>query len=167
MRSCFLAVLWAGVPRWDALLNGFWFHIMLILREVEQVGQWASVWQASVLISQLVEIRVEQGWERSRPGLWIVLQQSSDEVNGFTWSPVSEDLLPWQWSDLWEAVLFVFGVHCLDLLSGRCAQDLDDLDELVNAALSREDWLAEHELSDDAADGPDVDGCGVVRVPEN
>ena len=117
MRSCFLAVLRAGVPRWDALLNSFWFHIMLILSEVEQVGQWPSVWQSSVLISQLVEVWVEQGGEWSRPCLWIVLQQSCDEVDGFTRSPMSEYLLPRQRSNLRESVLFIFWVHCLDLLS--------------------------------------------------
>ena len=51
--------------------------------------------------------------------------------------------------DLRELVFHVVRVHGLDLLPRRSAQDLDDLDELVNAALAREERLAEHKLRHD------------------
>ena len=40
--------------------------------------------------------------------------------------------------------------------------NLDDLNELVNTALAWEDGLAEHELSDDAADRPHIDIRAIV-----
>lgn len=75
---------------------------------------------------------------------------------------MSKDLLPRQRSNLREAVLFVFWVHSLDLLARWRSKDLDNLNKLVNAALARENGLPQHELSDDAADGPDVDRCCIV-----
>lgn len=48
--------------------------------------------------------------------------------------------------DLREFVLHVVGVHGLDLLTGRCPENFDDLNELVNTALTREERLAQHEL---------------------
>ena len=80
---------------------------------------------------------------------------------------MSENFLPRQWLDLWESVLSVLGVHGEDLLAAWCAQDFDDFDELVDAALAREDGLTEHELGDDAAHGPHVDVRAVVRVAED
>lgn len=38
---------------------------------------------------------------------------------------------------------------------------------MVNAALSRENWLSEHELGDDAANGPHINGRCVVGVSED
>lgn len=58
--------------------------------------------------------------------------------------------------DLGELVFHVVGVHRLDLLSGRRAQDLDDLDELVDAALAREEGLAQHQLGHHASRRPYV-----------
>jgi len=45
--------------------------------------------------------------------------------------------------------------------------DLDDLDQLVDAGLAREQGLPEEQLRHDAADGPHVDGRRVVRRPED
>ena len=53
--------------------------------------------------------------------------------------------------DLWELVLHVVRVHRLDLLARGRAEHLDDLHELVDAALTGEERLAEHELGHDAA----------------
>lgn len=69
--------------------------------------------------------------------------------------------------DLRELVLHVVRVHRLDLLAGGCAQDLDDLDELIDAALSGEEGLAQHKLSHDAPGGPYVDVGRVVGRTEN
>ena len=78
-----------------------------------------------------------------------------------------EHLLPWQRLDLREPVLGVLGIHSENLLSAGRAQDFDDFNELVNAALTREDRLAQHQLSDDTADGPDIDVGAIVRVAED
>lgn len=69
--------------------------------------------------------------------------------------------------DLRELVLHVVGVHRLDLLAGGCAEDLDDLDELIDAALSGEEGLSEHELRHDAPGGPYVDVGRVVGRTKN
>jgi hypothetical protein len=58
--------------------------------------------------------------------------------------------------NLWELVLHVVGIHGPNLVAGRRAEDLDDLDELVDARLAGEQRLAEHELGHDAAGGPHV-----------
>jgi len=65
--------------------------------------------------------------------------------------------------DLWEFVLHVVGIHGLDLLSRRGAEDFDDLDELVDTALAGEQRLAKHQLSHDAPCRPDVWAGGEVR----
>lgn len=69
--------------------------------------------------------------------------------------------------DLRELVLHVVRVHRLDLLARRCAEHLDDLDELIDAALSGEEGLAKHELSHDAPSGPYVDVRRVIGRTEN
>ncbi len=53
--------------------------------------------------------------------------------------------------DLGELVFHVVGIHRLDLLPGGRAQDLDDLDKLINATFAREERLTEHELCHDTA----------------
>lgn len=58
--------------------------------------------------------------------------------------------------NLWELVLHVVGVHGADLLTRRRAQDLDDLDQLVDAGFAGEERLAEHEFRHHTASGPDV-----------
>lgn len=44
------------------------------------------------------------------------------------------------------------------LFLGRCAEDLDDLDELINAALTREKRSAQKQLCHHAAHRPNVYG---------
>ncbi len=58
--------------------------------------------------------------------------------------------------DLGELVLHVVWVHGADLLAGGGPQHLDDLHKLINARLSREQRLTKHQLSHDAAGGPDI-----------
>ena len=58
--------------------------------------------------------------------------------------------------DLGKLVLHIVGVHGADLLAGRSSQNLDDLNQLVDARLSLEKRLAEHELSHDTSSGPDI-----------
>ena len=54
----------------------------------------------------------------------------------------------------------------MDLVFGRCSQHLNDLDELVNARLTREERLADEKLSDNATDRPHINSCGIVSGAE-
>jgi hypothetical protein len=58
--------------------------------------------------------------------------------------------------DLGELVFHVVGVHGADLIASRSSQDLDDLNQLVDTRLTREQRLTEHELSHDTASRPDI-----------
>ena len=58
--------------------------------------------------------------------------------------------------DLWKLVLHVVRVHRLDLLARRCTEDLDNLDQLVNATLAGEQGLAKHQLCHDASCRPNI-----------
>ena len=55
------------------------------------------------------------------------------------------------WSDLRELVFHVVWIHGADLFATRRAQDLDDFDQLVNARLSGEEGLTEHQFGHDTA----------------
>lgn len=58
--------------------------------------------------------------------------------------------------DLWELVLHVVRVHCLDLLPRWSAEHFDDLDQLVDSTLPWEERLPKHQLRHDAPSRPDV-----------
>lgn len=64
-------------------------------------------------------------------------------------------------------MLHVVWVHRLDLLARWRAEDLDDLNELVDPGLARKERLTKHELGHDTAGGPDVDGRRIVGRAEN
>ena len=59
-------------------------------------------------------------------------------------------------ADLRELELGVVGVHLAQLLAGRRAQHLDDLHQLVDAAVPREDGLSQQQLSQHTAGAPHV-----------
>lgn len=56
--------------------------------------------------------------------------------------------------DLWKLVLHVIRVHGTDLVPRRSSQDLDDLDQLINSRLAREQRLTQHEFGHDTSSGP-------------
>jgi len=58
--------------------------------------------------------------------------------------------------DLGEFVLHVVRVHRTNLVACGSAEYFDDLHELVNTRLAREERLAKHELSHDAASRPHI-----------
>lgn len=66
------------------------------------------------------------------------------------------DLVEWMGFDLRKLVLHIVGVHRLDLFSGRCAKNLDNFDQLIDTALTREEWLAQHQLRHDTTRRPYV-----------
>lgn len=109
-----------------------------------------------------------------------VLEQSCNEVDGFygrfaedlvslgkLGSPRIEDeattcLAKWVRLDLWKFVLHVVRVHGADLLLGGCAQDLDDLHQLIYARFPRKEGLTEHELCHDTSRGPHIWATGLA-----
>ena len=157
--------------------------------EVEQRRELLPVRHLRPLLPQLVEEGVTHGLNRAQPRLGRVLEQLRNEVDRLGSRAWPEDLREGQYYEwlcsvvrlavlyahlregvrlnLRELVLHVVRVHGLDLLPGGRAQDLDDLDELVDAALAREERLAEHKLRHDTARGPDVDVGGVVGGAED
>ena len=66
------------------------------------------------------------------------------------------NFVEWVGLDLGELVLHVVWVHGANLLAGWGPQHLDDLNKLINARLSGEQRLTKHQLSHDAASGPDI-----------
>jgi len=65
--------------------------------------------------------------------------------------------------DLGEFVLHVVGVHRANLVASRCAEYFDDLHELVDTRLAREERLSKHELGHDTASGPHICDLSVNR----
>lgn len=94
-----------------------------------------------------------------------VLQQSRDQVDrvriGFSKDLISlvcdsstaglTYLVEWMRLDLRKLVLHVVWVHGPDLIPRWSTQNLDDLHELIDSGLSREQRLSEHQLSHDTA----------------
>ena len=62
---------------------------------------------------------------------------------------VLTNLVEWVRLDLRELVLHVIGVHSTDLVPCRGTKNLNDLNELVDTRLTREQRLSKHELSHD------------------
>jgi hypothetical protein len=59
--------------------------------------------------------------------------------------------------DLWKLELLVLWVHQFDLVDRGCAEDLDDLYQLVGGALTREERFAQQHLGYHATNRPHVD----------
>lgn len=151
-----LFACWTLVPGWYQLWHCLRLACNFFWSETEQVWQGISIWKFCVWVSQLVEVWVEKGSKWSWSSLWIILQEGSNKVNSLFWSSVSEHFLPWEWSDLWETVLFVVRVHCLDLFLRRSSQNLNDFNQLIHSTFTRENWLSKHQLSNNASYRPDV-----------
>lgn len=74
-------------------------------------------------------------------------------------SPLANErahLIEWMRLNLREFVFHVVRVHRLDLLSRWRSQNLDDFDQLINSAFTREEGLAEHEFRHHTTGRPNV-----------
>lgn len=69
--------------------------------------------------------------------------------------------------DLGKLMFHIIGIHGPDLILGWGSENLNNLDQLIDATLTREDGLPEHELGHNTAGGPDVDGSSVVGSSED
>ena len=66
-----------------------------------------------------------------------------------------------------EAALEVWeGCHTRPVLLGRSSKDAEDLEDLVDLRVTREERLAGSHLGEDTADGPHVDTSGVLAATE-
>lgn len=129
------------------------------VKEIWQVSQLTSsmtgVWQLSVRIPELVEEGVHHGVDGSLTLCWRILKQSGDKIDSIGVS-LSEDLVEGVRLDLRELVLHVVGVHGANLLPSRRAENLDDLDQLVNTRFTWEQRLTKHQLGHDTSSGPHI-----------
>eukprot|EP00955_Chlamydomonas_euryale_P098280 365130-Chlamydomonas_euryale.AAC.31 len=75
----------------------------------------------------------------------MLLRRPTHQLYGVWGTPFAEDLGPRMRLDLRELELGVVRVHCVDLLACWCAQHFNDLHQLVDAALSWEEWLSQHQ----------------------
>lgn len=130
--------------------------------EILESTAWVTrIWELGGWVAKLVEEWMNHGVGSGQALSWCVLEEAGDEVNGVRVC-LSEDFIEWVWLDLWELVLHVVWVHGADLIPGWSSQHLNDLNELVNSRLSREEWLSEHQLCHDAASRPHINlGCVV------
>jgi len=110
---------------------------------------------------------VQQGLQRTQAQRGFVHQHLGHEVEHVRTQLALEDLRPLRGLDLRELLLVLVLVHQEDLLLGRRAQHLDDLDQLVDCALAREERVAQQHLADDCAHAPDVDRHRLVGGAED
>lgn len=91
----------------------------------------------------LKSVSATQTASQSRNRLWL------HEIN-------LTHLVEWMRFNLRELVLHVIRVHRLDLISRRCSQNLDNFHKLINATLSWEERLTEHEFRHHTTSRPNV-----------
>ena len=123
-----------------------------------------TIWKAGIWISEFIKVRIKKRNERPWTLIWIVTKKSSNKLDGIFGGPMSKHFLPRERFDLWESVFSIIGIHCKNLFAGWSAKNFDDFDKLINATFTRENWLAKHEFSDYATNGPNIDVCTVARV---
>jgi len=96
-----------------------------------------------------------------------VEEDFAHEVVGFGGEVALEDLLPGGCADLGELLFVVVLVHGADLFLCGGAEHLDDLHQLVDCRLAREERVAQQHLADHGAHAPHVDGHCLVCSPED
>lgn len=123
--------------------------------EIKEGREVTSVGLSRLRVSQFMEELVRHRFHRRQPQRRCILQQLRNQQQTLRREGLApEDFGPRARFDLREFVFRVVWVHGADLLLGGGAEHFDDLDELVNAGFTREDWLAEHQFRHDAAGTP-------------
>ena len=95
------------------------------------------------------------------------LEHSGEEVKSLVIEKSTQNSLEGLSSELWEALLPIW--ESSDTRPGRVIRepkDLEDLEELVDLAVSGEEWRLHQHLSPDTRDGPDVNRCAVVSAAQ-
>lgn len=124
-------------------------QIAELARTVPRVGQLGAG------IAQFVKEWVNHGIDGRLSLCRRVLEEPGDKIDGVGVG-LAEHLVERVRLDLGELVLHVVRIHSADLLTRRCTEHLDDLNQLVNARFAGEQGLSEHELGHDAAGGPNI-----------
>ena len=136
--------------------------------EIEEGRKRLATGHLGFGVAKLVEKRVNHGGHGVDSDGGHILQELGEDVQGLRWDGLGlENLGPGAGLDLGEGEVGVVGVHGEDLLARGCAQDLDDLHQLIDGRLAREEGLPEHELGHDTPGGPQVNGGGVVSRPKD
>ena len=137
-------------------------QILTMASKVKQVWELAKLARAVTRIrqlclgvAQLVEEGVYQGVDGRLSLRWCILKQLRNQINGIGVG-FAKNLAERMGLDLGELVLHVVGVHGANLFASGRSQDLDNLDELINTRLAREEGLSEHELSHYTSRRPNV-----------
>ena len=52
------------VPIWDEMRDNLWLIVVLFLSEIKEGWQWLAIWQTRVLISKLVEVGIQESYQR-------------------------------------------------------------------------------------------------------
>jgi len=129
--------------------------------------------KSSIWVPQLVKEWMNHGLDSRQALSRCVLQKLRDEIDGArirfaenlylcqlqapsVSSTRLNHLAKWMRFDLWELVLHVVGIHCTNLIPCRRSQDFNNLNQLINTGLAREQRLSKHKLCHDAARGPHV-----------
>jgi len=130
---------------------------LTMAREIKECGQildWA-IWMTRIRksgrgISQLIKEWVNHSINGRQSLGGSVLEQARNQLNGVRIS-LAEDLVERVRLDLREFVLHVVRVHGTNLVSRGRTQNFDNLYQLIDTRLSREQRLTKHQLSHDAA----------------
>ena len=101
---------------------------MLFLGKIEHFWEWLPIWKSCILISKLVEVWIKKAAQWCWSKFWVILQKLRDVVDCFSWSAVSEHLLPRKWSNLWESILFIVRIHSLNTFFRWRSKDLYNFD---------------------------------------
>ena len=131
-------------------------------REVEQRGKIPQlaglvpgVGQFRAGVAELVEEWMDNGIDGAQTLCRRILQQPANQVDGVVIS-LAEDLAEGVRLDLGELVFHVVRIHGSDLFPSWCSQNLDDLHQLIDARLAREQRLPEHEFCHDTSSRPNI-----------
>lgn len=114
-------------------------------------------------VPEFIEEGMDHGIDRRQTLGGGILKKEGDEVDSISVG-LLENLVERMRLDLRELVFHIVRVHGSNLLPSRCSEDLDDLHQLVNARLSREEGLSKHELGHYASSRPDICATRLANV---
>ena len=124
------------------------------IEEGGQILDW-TIWMTRIResgrgFSKFIKERVNHSINGRQSLRGCVLEEARNQLNSVRVS-LAEDFVEGVRLDLWEFVLHVVRVHGTDLVSRRGTQNLNNLYQLIDTRLSREQRLAKHQFSHDAA----------------
>lgn len=110
--------------------------------EIKEVGKRGG-FVAGAWVSEFVEERVAQSGIGRETLSWLVNEELANEIDCVGGCCQAEDLRPEMRLNFRKVKVRERPIHGLDLLASRCAQHLDDLDELIDARFAWKEGLSE------------------------